>query len=231
MPTYFTEEEIKNIYKNIRLPNEYFTKYSPFPQCPVKAWNYSWQNFDFPRCWAILDFKEWINKYDLMNVDVLGYTDKNDPELEFVDAKEKIFISYPPNDLHTFSTNYKEVFNFFIFNQTIEHLYNPFLAIEEIHKALKPGGYVFTSVPTLNIPHNTPIHYNGYNPMGLAILFLSSDFEILEMGQWGNNEYITRLFRYHDWPGYNSLKDSDSIYNEEVNVCQCWILARKKKAI
>jgi len=56
----------------------------------------------------------------------------------------------------------------------IEHLYNPFMAMENIYKYIKPGGYVYTSVPTINIPHMTPIHYNGYNPYVLFNSRLSS---------------------------------------------------------
>ena len=131
---------------------------------------------------------------------------------------------YPPYDLHDISLNIKNEFDFFLFNQTIEHLYNPFEALKQINNIVKPGGYVFTSVPTINIPHNTPIHFNGFTPMGLAMLFKSANFEIIEIGQWGNLEYITKMFSTHDWPGHNALKN---ITNEEKNVCQCWILAKK----
>lgn len=63
--------------------------------------------------------------------------------------------------------------------------------------------------------------------MGLAMLFKVSGFEIVEIGQWGNSEYLQRLFNSHDWPGYNALNVNNFIINEEKNVCQCWILARK----
>ena len=73
----------------------------------------------------------------------------------------------------------------------------------------------------------TPIHFNGFTPMGLAMLFKSANFEIIEIGQWGNYEYIQRLFGKHTWPGYNDLNKNGYVSNEERNVCQCWILARK----
>ena len=69
----------------------------------------------------------------------------------------------------------------------------------------------------------TPIHYNGYNPMGLALLFLSTGFEIIEIGQWGNYDYISKLFWRHFWPDSTQV----SHVNEERNVAQCWILAKK----
>jgi hypothetical protein len=221
----FSSDEINKIYtEKVKLPISYFKKYENVPPCPVKAWNYSWGGNDFPRVWTILDFKEWIQKYNI-KAESLAYTCSSDLELEFIESTKKTYLNYPPYDLH--QLNFKEEFDFFLFNQTIEHLYNPFMAIENIYNSLKPGGFVFTSVPTLNIPHMTPIHFNGYTPMGLAMLFKSVGFEIIEIGQWGNFDYIQYLWKNHSWPGYDKLSLDGKITNEESNCCQCWILAKK----
>lgn len=63
--------------------------------------------------------------------------------------------------------------------------------------------------------------------MGLAMMFKEANFEILEIGQWGNYEYISRLFQTHSWPGYNMINHGNVVTNERRNVAQCWILARK----
>lgn len=224
---FFNEEEIHKLYnEKVKLLNSYFKKYENVPQCPVKIYNYNWGNYDFPRIWCILDFIEWMKKYDI-NVKHLGYTCDSDPELEFITPFKKTLLSYPQYDLHIISQFFKNEFDFLLFNQTIEHLYNPFECIKQIYEILTPGGYVFTSVPTINIPHMTPIHFNGYTPMGLAMLFRSVNFEIIEIGQWGNYDYIQKLWKYHNWPGYDSLNNNGIVVNEEKNVCQCWILAKK----
>jgi hypothetical protein len=217
----FTESEIISLSNKIKKDQTYFDKYNPLPPCPVKLFNYNWGNYDFPRNICILDFIEWVKDIE---VDHLGYT-YDDPELEFIKYNNKTLIKYPEYDLHKPIGINK--FDFFLFNQTIEHLYNPFMAITNIYNSLKVGGYVFTSVPTLNIPHMTPFHFNGYNPMGLATLFKSCGFEIIQNGQWGNFDYITELFKTHYWPGSAVL--GDRIQNEERNVCQCWILAQKQQ--
>ena len=223
----FSAEELNKLYVDkVKLPESYFNKYTHLPNCPVIRWNYNWSNHDFPRNWCILDFIEWNNKYNI-NIQHLGYTGDNDPELDFITPLKKTLVSYPAYDLHNISTHFKNEFDFFLFNQTIEHLYNPFEAIKQIYEIVKPGGYVFTSVPTINIPHMTPIHFNGFTPMGLAMLFKTSNFEIIEIGQWGNFDYISKLWGTHSWPGYESLNHNNVITNEERNVCQCWILARK----
>ena len=223
----FSEEEIIDLYNNkVKLPESYFKKYETMPICDVKCFKYNWGHYDFPRTWCILDFIEWTKKHNI-NIEHLGYTCDSDPELEFIVPSKKTRISYPEYDLHTISNYFNNEFDFFLFNQTIEHLYNPFEAIKQIYNTVKPGGYVFTSVPTINIPHSTPIHFNGYTPMGLAMLFKSSNFEIVEIGQWGNFDYIQKLWGTHDWPGYDKLSNNNIVVNEERNVCQCWILARK----
>ena len=64
---------------------------------------------------------------------------------------------------------------------------------------------------------------DSYNHMGLALLFLSTGFKIIEIGQWGNYDYINKLFRIHGWPDATQVSHT----NEEKNVAQCWILAKK----
>jgi len=223
----YTAADIVKIYNDkVKLPPSYFKKYEVLPKCPVRAYNYEWGYYDFPRTWCILDFIEWTKKHNIQ-INHLGYTCESDVELEFINPVKKTLVSYPPYDLHTISNSFRNEFDFFLFSQTIEHLYNPFDAMKQIYEIVKPGGYVFTSVPTINIPHMTPIHFNGFTPMGLAMLFKSANFEIIEIGQWGNYEYIQKLWNTHNWPGYDVLNHNNEVTNEERNVCQCWILARK----
>lgn len=246
----FSEEFIEKVYEKIVKKDEsYFKKHSAAlasqDGCPSSRWRHSWKGKDFPRCICILDFKEWYVKHfgnEGHTFRHLGYTHEGDPELDFTLSFRRTRLDYPPYDLHTIfdvkngvsaNENLREAFDFFIFNQTLEHLYNPFKAVKNIYEMIKPGGYVFTSVPTLNIPHLMPFHFNGFTPIGLAMLFLSCGFEILEIGQFGNEDYIRRLWETHEWPDYEYLKSvapegkGENIPNEERNVCQCWILAKK----
>lgn len=224
----FTDLEINNIYLNkVKKDSSYFVKYKKVPDPSVIGWK-TYKNRDFARVYCVLDFMEWIEKYNIKCGKNLGYTSKVDPELEKLTYEKSTYLPYPEYDLHNLP-DFENKFDMFLFNQTIEHLYNPFIAIESIYKNINNGGYVFTSVPTINIPHCTPYHYNGYNPVGLAILFESAGFTIIEIGQWGNLEYINKMFSTHNWPDYFSLQKNGYVSNEEKNVCQCWILARKDK--
>jgi len=229
----FTESEIKLFYSTIIKKDEtYLKKYDilsnehkEFLDNILSHPSYRWDVRDYSRVRTILDFRNWINKYQI-NIDKLAYTYEDDPEIKLLNYNSKFLINYDGvnGDLH--EIDYTNEFDFFLFNQTIEHLYNPFVCVQNIYKSLKLGGYVFTSVPTINIPHSTPIHFNGFNTMGLSMLFKTCGFEILEVGQWGNYEYINKLFSTHMWPGYSNLSEN-GIKNEEKNIVSCWILAKK----
>jgi len=231
----FNETEIKNIYQTkVKKDNNYLSKYDIITDEDKNFLDkifshplYSWDARDFSRVRTILDFREWVDKYKIEPKN-LAYTHSDDPELKLINYENSNLIEYNSNDmsgdLHNFNEN--EKYDFFLFNQTLEHLYNPFIAVKNIYNSLVNGGYVFTSVPVINIPHSTPIHFNGYNPMGLSMLFKSCGFDIIEIGQWGNYEYLTKLFLNHNWPGYKNLSEN-GIINEDENVVSCWILAKK----
>ncbi len=229
----FTEPDLHLFYSNtVKKEQSYLQKYDVlsnddknFLDNFLSHINYRWDVRDYGRVRTVLDFHEWVNKFEI-KPERIAYTDQDDPELKLINFKNSSLIHYNGSNGDLHNIEYEDEFDFFLFNHTIEHLYNPFLCVHNIYKSLKPGGYVFTSVPTINIPHSTPMHYNGFNPMGLAMLFKSCGFDVLETGQWGNYEYISKLFLNHQWPGYSSLSEN-GIKNEERNVVQCWILAKK----
>ena len=51
-------------------------------------------------------------------------------------------------------------FDLVTFSQTLEHLYDPVLALRNIFTSLAPGGYMFTSVPMMNHVHMQPFFYS-----------------------------------------------------------------------
>lgn len=234
---YFNHNEISELFKKYEKSQNYYSKYNHLNQdqiCLVDSImsdRLKWDQKDYPRIISILEFVEWIKKYDLKS-ESMCYT-SNDPELKLLPHSSKELYDFDPEislrrgDLHLLNEN--EKYDFFMFNQTIEHLYNPFLAIKNIYNSLKPGGYVYTSVPTISFPHQQPHHFNGYTPSGLMMLFASCNFNILEIGQWGNEAYIHKLFNEHYWPSHSDMKRFYplGIPNEEKNPVQCWILCRK----
>ena len=116
-------------------------------------------------------------------------------------------------------------FDMALFAQTLEHLWDPLLSVKNLFGKLRYGGYIFTSVPSLNIQHMTPNHYQHFTPMGLAMLFINAGFEVVEIGQWGNLDYEVKLLHTLQWPKWSDL--DQPVVNQREHPCACWILARK----
>ncbi len=224
----FSEQEIFDIYnKHVNKSDDYYKKWEKLP-LELNNKRFRWEGNDFPRVWSVLDFREWVVKHNIPKIKKVLATGLDDPELEFLEWDKLYYAPYHQgqNDLHTLDLEIKD-FDFVMVNQTLEHLYNPFISVQNLYNHMADGGYLYTSVPTINIPHMTPIHFNGLTPMGLAMLMASVGFEILEVGFWGNMDYINYIFENQWWPGYEKLIKDGIITNEKDRNAQCWILVKK----
>tara|TARA_R110002074_G_scaffold402324_1_gene607086 strand:- start:154397 stop:155092 length:696 start_codon:yes stop_codon:yes gene_type:complete len=228
----YTPQDIYTLYqKHVMLPRSYFEKYKKLPM-NLEDPNWKWDNHDFARIPCLLDFREWITKYSIDKVDKLLYTSDEDPEIPYITAGKKTLFEYDMNthgnDLHTLDLPDKD-YDLIIFSQTLEHLHDPSRCLANIMDHLKPGGYVFTSVPIVNIPHMTPIHFGSVTQIGLVTMLDRAGLTVKELGQWGNRSYINFIFEKHWWPDYRNLIDRHGVIeNEPQNACQTWALARKE---
>lgn len=59
-------------------------------------------------------------------------------------------------------------FDTILCTQVLEHVPNPFLAANELHRVLKPGGRLIVTVPFLNNYHMEPHDYWRYTEYGLS---------------------------------------------------------------
>ena len=231
MDKIFNEKEIIDIYNKYVLKEpSYFDKANIRYQSLSDELKIKWQNRDFPRLASIFDFEDWIKKYNLEKVNKLLCTYETDDELDYIQANTVDIIDYSKNkeyDLHTLDLKDKD-YDFIIFNQTLEHLYNPFLSMKKLYEHLNPNGYLYTTVPIINIPHIVPFHFWGITPMGLCILSKNASFDILECGYWGNLEYINHIFSTNAWTHTNNVMNSDGVI-ENIDHCQSqtWILLKK----
>jgi SAM-dependent methyltransferase len=226
----FSGEEIDKLYSKYVKKNSFYLSWikdsddiSDFFSDSIKL-----KGLDAPRVFCLLDFKLWLAKYKLNPKDVL-VTEKDDPEIKLLPETCNLYeYKYEDgHDLHIFDVPKKD-FDFALISQTIEHLHTPSKMMKHIFHHLKPGGYFFTSVPTTNIPHNTPIHFQHFYPIGLILLGLQSGFEVVEVGFWGNKEYIIKMFSTNGWPDIYQL---NTLENDILYPAGCWALFRKPETI
>ena len=222
--------EIYNKYISVNYTKEYANKYVPLPlYLNDKKWK--WEGKDFPRVIALLEFMGYMFEYNKTFNNVLSFNGQSDPEYEYLDYLDCYNYNYEDNpvkyDLHHLELNRND-FDFVMTNQTIEHLYNPILALKNIYNHLKIGGMFYANVPVNGIPHCTPFHYyTGITPSGLGAMIRLAGFDILNIGQWGNKTYLNKMFETGGWPDY---KYSDNPGYNDIN-CPVitWCLAIKNK--
>ena len=225
-----SESDIIELYEtHVKKPEEYFRKANDEYHKLSDFEKTKWYSKDFPRLASIFEFKEWIQKYNLQHVGKLLSTCSGDFELEYINYDTITICEYFTDkkyDLHTLDLDEKE-HDFIIFNQTLEHLYNPFIAMNNLFNHLKKGGFLYTTVPTINIPHELPFHFWGITPTGLCTLSKSVGFNILECGYWGNLSYINHIFTHRDWPNTDDVIIDNIIENVEHCQTQTWVLLQK----
>ena len=155
---------------------------------------------DFPRLITLLEFERIVAEQAIVaeRVLMLNGGPEGDPELAYLDHRHVDRADYEQDperfDLHSPRFDRSD-YDFAILSQTLEHLYDPSRAVAHLFAALAPGGYVWASVPTVSQQHSMPHHFiTGFTPIGFACLFASAGFEVVEVGQWGNSDYVSQTF-------------------------------------
>jgi len=223
-------DEIEHLYRkhvHIHDTAEYSRRYS---RLPINENNreWRWEGKDVARVIAVLEFARICSLHQLTAKHLLTFNGEGDPELEHLRYERHSNFNYTDGpvdyDLQTLRIP-RHAYDFVMLNQTLEHVYHPLLCLENVRDFLAPGAYIYANVPTVNIPHSTPFHYyTGFTPTGLACLLRACEFEVIEVGQWGNAEYIGRMFKTQSWPDFRQLRSYAGDFNNPVIA---WVLARK----
>ena len=222
-------DDVFKIFNEHVLPN----LFDPWKYCPLpmeknsKKWK--WEGKDLPRVISVLEFAEFLKFHNLSFEKVLCINGDSDPEYEYISYGDRRLVNFEDDcvnhDLHRLNLSETD-YDFCMLNQTLEHLYDPAAAISSIYNHLRPTGIVYLSVPVVNLPHGTPFHfYTGITSMGLGTLLEEGRFEIMNIGQWGNKEYIKAMFETYNWPDYRQL--SNPGYNDHDHPVVSWAWARK----
>lgn len=225
--------DINTIYNRFVEPKqnpEFLNKYSELP-LHLNTTKWRWEGKDLPRIISLLEFKEFADKNNFTFDRVLSINGANDPEFQYVNYKHIENYNYLDDtikyDLHNLNLNESEFyaagFDFFMCNQTLEHVYDPCLVLRNVRRVLRSGGIFYCNVPSFSMAHDTPHHhYMGITPVGLGCIVQQAGFKILDIGFWGNTEYINVMMNNNIWPDFRRVKNYKSEKNKEVI---SWIFA------
>ena len=208
-------------------------RYEDFPAYENKYnnKNWEWENKDFPRIISLLEFEQYVKIHKLRSRKAVVFNGRNDPEWEYLPHKDVHDYHYDKktgeNDIHTWTCEHWD-FDFAMLNQTLEHVYDPVLCLQNINRHMAPNGWLYINVPVFNLPHETPLHhYTGFTPVGLGTICTSAGFAIKEIGFWGNKEYLFKILEKKSWIDYQEM--STPLMNEPDYAVITWVLAQKKE--
>lgn len=225
------DKDINEIYEKFIKPNinnEYKTRYVSLPLEKNKDF-WPWKGKDLPRVIAVLEFEKFIKENNITCNNGLAINGL-DPEWNYLSPKQILQINYTDDpekyDLIKMNLPQKD-FDFVIVNQTFEHVCDPIRCLENIYRHMKDGGLLYFNVPASSIPHSTPFHYyTGFTPVGVGAITKLAGFKILNIGSWGNKDYLKKMYDIDAWPDYINFK------NKTINDIECcpiitWIFAMK----
>jgi SAM-dependent methyltransferase len=166
---------------------------------------------EFPRLITILEFERLIGQRGITAQSVLMINggETGDPELAYLPHERIDAVDHEVDptryDLHALQLERAD-YDFVLFSQTLEHLYNPLAGLRNVHAVMRDEGYVWTSVPAVSHQHQLPYHFTtGFTPIGLACLMEQAGFKVLDIGQWGSAKYLSHLFDLNIMPTYYDL--------------------------
>jgi SAM-dependent methyltransferase len=117
-------------------------------------------------------------------------------------------------------------------DQVLEHVAgDPFVAVEECRRVLKPGGIAVHTAPLLIQIHGYPSDFWRFTPDGLALL-CQRHAQVLSAEGWGNRflwllSWCGVLFGYHvplaRWHPYHRI----AVINEPNYPIAVWVVAKK----
>jgi len=92
-------------------------------------------------------------------------------------------------------------FDAVVCNQVLEHLPDPYAALRELRRVLKPGGRILLTAPLFYHEHQKPYDYFRYTRFGLRRLFAEAGFDVVSIewleGYFGTMAYMFRQIGAH----------------------------------
>ena len=139
--------------------------------------------------------------------------------------REYTTLDFPAFDLCAPPARHRR-FDVVICEQVLEHVPQPFAAVETLGELCVPGGHVIVSTPFLVRVHELPMYgladYWRFTPRGLRALLESTGLTVERIESWGNRRVIAANL---DW--WSRRRPWQTLRNEPDLPVQVWAFARK----
>jgi SAM-dependent methyltransferase len=147
-----------------------------------------------------------------------------------IEASEVVLADYPEHNL--LSLNFPDSsFDYLLSDQVLEHVEgDPYQAIRECHRVLRPGGISILTTCFINPIHSCPKDFWRFTPDALSLLHQDWS-EIIEVGGWGNLAVWSVV---EDGLRFEGVPDAPwhplhriAVHNDPLWPIVTWIIARK----
>ncbi len=146
----------------------------------------------------------------------------------FHPASEIVNVEYPEVDIHKLPYP-DDSFDFVVSDQVMEHVRNPFIAVNEIYRVLKKDGWNILTTCLMNPVHKCPTDFWRFTPDGLEVL-CENFSEIYQCEGWGNGTavdlMINKDLRWQQIDPGTAL-EKIATDNDDENLIVTWIIAKK----
>ncbi len=108
-------------------------------------------------------------------------------------AVEVVNVSYPEQSLLALKIA-DAAFDFCVSDQVFHHLEgNPFDAMRESLRVLRPGGFAVHTTAFINPVYRTPPDFWRFTPEALALMCQAAEGIVVGTGAWGNKEALALI--------------------------------------
>ena len=131
---------------------------------------------------------------------------------------------FPEVDICDNEFNTDKKYDIVILEQVLEHVIDPSQALLNIKKILNTGGLLLITTPFLIKIHGYPYDYWRWTPQGLKILVEKFNFDIIELGSWGNKECATVYLST-----FKKFREGDDLQNDPELPLVVWCIAKNSE--
>ncbi len=186
----------------------------------------------FARYAMYLDMMNFVRKdlriSDMKNPRILELGGSNHFMRKVFDhANYEVAENIPVNDIQDLAGFKTEDYDIVILEQVLEHVPDPWKAMEEIRRIIKKGGWLINSVPFMIKVHRCPADYWRFTKEGLEVMH--SGFSEVIVKSWGTRDIAIEQIRQNKFVRTYEMREKGlfSLENDEEYPVSVWAYARK----